>query len=386
MKKVLAAVLSLCLLLGTAPALAASLPAWAEGSAAHLKENKVYPSGYSGEIDRLNFLDLLLSTLRAALPDGTLDAVERKPSGYFADAPDTQHWEDRMNLAAGCGITEGTVDTATGARYGNFDAAITRAEAAKMLCAALDFCAREGYEAQAPGQSAVYTDADTVPAWAAPYTGRVAAYGLMKGDDAGRFNPAGKLDWPSSIVMAGRVLDLIRPTVDAARPGVTLRGGIDWTKALNVIDSAVAQPLTGYAKGYYAVSNGDGTLSGVVFPSGSDTFTVERYDGQGNAVGSKSLPMELPIFGTFFDSGDHFYIAFGQENKDKDDGKEVWRVVQYDREWNRLGAVSVDGGDSYTTEPFRSTVSRMAVSEDGKTWSSTPPGPATTATSPTSPS
>jgi len=381
-KKVLAALLSLVLLLGAVPAQAASLPAWAQDAAAHLKENNVYPSDDSGEISRQYFLDLLLSTLGAALPGGTLDGVERKPEGYFADGPDTQHWADRMLLAAGCGITEGTVDSATGLRYGNFDATITRAEAAKMLCAALDFCAREGYEAAPGGQAAVYSDADAIPAWAAPYTGRVAAYGLMQGDDARRFNPTGQLDWPSSIVMASRVLDLIQPTVENARPGVTLHSSLDWTKALNIIDSAVAQPLTGYAKGYYTVSNGDGTLSGVTVPTKregyvmvdgistvvpAEEFYVERYDAQGNVVDSKTLPIELPIFGGFFDSGDHFYLAFGQRNQERSDSAEVWRIVQYDRDWNRLGAVSASGGDTYTTEPFRSAVARMVVSGDGKT-------------------
>jgi len=99
----------------------------------------------------------------------------------------------------------------------------------------------------------------------------------------------------------------------------------------------------------------------------AEEFYVERYDAQGNVVDSRTLPIELPIFGAFFDSGDHFYLAFGQGNQEMDDSAEVWRIVQYDRDWNRLGSVSVSGGDSYTTEPYRSTVSRMAVSGDGKT-------------------
>jgi len=385
MKKLFAVLWSLSLLWGSLPALAAGgsgTPDWAAGSYDYLKENQVYPPETSGSISRQFFLDLLLSTLNAALPDGALDAVERKPEGYFADAPGTQHWTDRMLLAAGCGITEGSVDSATGLRYGNFDATITRAEAAKMLCAALDFCAGEGYEAAASGQSTVYSDADAIPAWAAPYAGRVAAYGLMKGDQAQRFLPTGELDWPSAVVMAARVLALVKPEVDASLPGVELHSALDWAGALNVTDSSVAQPLTGYGKGYYTVSNGDGTLSAVVVPAKkegyvmidniatvvpAEEFFVERYDAQGNVTDTRTLPIELPIFGGFFDSGEHFYLAFGQANQDRDDSREVWRIVQYDRNWNRLGAVSVSGGDSYTTQPFRSTVSRMTVSGDGQT-------------------
>jgi len=154
--------------------------------------------------------------------------------------------------------------------------------------------------------------------------------------------------------------------IETSGTGVTLQSKLNWKGALNVADHSVSRPLTGYSKGYYAISNGDGTLSGLIVNS-SDEFYVERYDAQGNVVSSKALPMELPIFGAFLDGGDCFYLAFGQMNQEMDDSKEVWRIVQYDREWNKVGSVSVTGGESYAKEPYRSAVARMAVSEDGGT-------------------
>lgn len=369
-KKSLALLLALSLLWGSVPALAASVdpPEWAAEAYDYLVENQIY-SSIRGDISRGDFLDKLLSVLEAALPDGALDSVTPQPEGYFCDEPNSEYRTNRMNLAAGCGLTEGTVDPATGLRYGNFDNTLTRAEAAKMLCSTLDFLADAGYEVVPTGDSAVYSDAAVIPDWAAPFTGRVASYGIMVGDNAQRFNPTDELDWPSCVVMLSRLLPLARSAVEVTLPGVTLHSQLSWTEALRQWDSSVAKPLTGYAKGYYAISNGDGTLSGLVVPSSDQDgeITVERYDAQGNVVDTKTVPMELSIFGTFLDGGDYFYLAFGQANEAQDDSQEVWRIVQYDREWNRLASVSVNGGDTYTAEPFRSAVARMAVSDDGET-------------------
>ena len=162
-----------------------------------------------------------------------------------------------------------------------------------------------------------------------------------------------------------------RELLDAAAAqeldALPLQGKTDWSGAsrFGASDSQVAKPMTGWAKGYYTIDNGDGTVSVLVV--GSDAITVERFNADGSLSSSKTIEKELPTFGAFLDSGNHFYLAFGQDNDKEEDGREVWRIVRYDREWNRLGSASVNGGDSYTTAPFTAAVSRMAVSGDGKT-------------------
>lgn len=384
MKKALALLLTLTLVLPLAPAYAEEaytpIPDWAATYYDHLKQSDIYPLS-SGTITRGEFLDLLVSALAAALPTDQLDAVTPKPAGYFADNYQNPYWADVMNKAAAYGITEGWVDELDGKRYGNFLAVLTRQEAAKMICTTLDFFTSQGYEVATDANPAVYTDADLIPDWAAPFTGRVASYGIMRGDEFLNFNPTFELDWPSTAVMVSRVLTLMENGVDKARPGLTLQNSaLDWAQALRVPDFSVSKPLTGYAMGYYAIDNGDGTLSALVVPSPStlyqdgtfvtqapSEFFVERYDNAGKAVELKTFPMELPIFGGFLAGEDgNFYLAFGQENPDEKDQLETWRVVKYDKSWNRLAAASVTGGKSCTTLPFRSTVARMALSPDGK--------------------
>lgn len=171
------------------------------------------------------------------------------------------------------------------------------------------------------------------------------------------------------------------PDIDL--PGLILNSGMDWSGAnqFGANDWSVSKPKTGYAMGHYIVDNGDGTFSGLVvrpvqqkydYATGEwvtidpESIGVEVYNAQGQVVETKTLSMELPIFGSFLSGAEYNYIAFGQTNKAMNDSQEVWRVVQYDKAWNRLGSVSANGGETYTTEPFRSTVARMAESADGQ--------------------
>ena len=237
-----------------------------------------------------------------------------------------------------------------------------------MVCALLDFyTGKLGRSLEPTGSPAVYADEASISAWALPYTQQIASYGLMKGDDRGNFDPQGKLNWPSNVVLVYRLLTLVEAAAPAANGSLPLQGQADWSNAcrFGAYDNNVSRPTAGWSKGYYTIDNGDGTVSGLVVSS--DAITVERFNADGSLASSKTVERELPIFGAFLDSGEHFYLAFGQDNDKEEDGREVWRIVQYDRNWNRLASASVSGGDSYTTSPFRATVSRMAVSADGRT-------------------
>lgn len=167
--------------------------------------------------------------------------------------------------------------------------------------------------------------------------------------------------------MGSRLLTLMEGAVSSGQDFLRLQSQIGWSGAawFGAGDYSISRSKTGWADGFYTIGNGDGSVSGLVV--GDEEITVEHFDPDGSLASSRVIEKELPTFGAFFDSGDHFYLAFGQDNPDKDDRREVFRVVRYDRDWNRLGAVSVNGKDSYTTIPFRSAVARMAVSGDGET-------------------
>ncbi len=83
-----------------------------------------------------------------------------------------------------------------------------------------------------------------------------------------------------------------------------------------------------------------------------------RYEPGGTLRSEKRIDLELPLYGGFFAGADRYYVVCGQENMEEDDAKEIVRVIFYDRDWNRAGAVSVK--DCFTTIPFHAGSLRMA--------------------------
>ncbi len=95
--------------------------------------------------------------------------------------------------------------------------------------------------------------------------------------------------------------------------------------------------------------------------SSADGVVVAKLDQSMAGTGVKILPLELPLFGGFFEGADAYYLAFGQTNNEEDDNKEVFRIVKYDKNWNRLSQTSCKGMN--TTIPFDAGSLRMAESD-----------------------
>lgn len=112
----------------------------------------------------------------------------------------------------------------------------------------------------------------------------------------------------------------------------------------------------------YLNRNDDGTVS--VIEGKENKVTIETYDSQYRLVAQKRFDNELPLFGGFYSGAKSYYIAFGQENHEENDNKEVIRIVRYDKSFNRVDSVSVKGGESYTTVPFDAAAGRMAENGD----------------------
>ena len=89
----------------------------------------------------------------------------------------------------------------------------------------------------------------------------------------------------------------------------------------------------------YLCNNGDGTLSRV--ENFGDIVMVEYFDGAYNVIGHKFLKMELPKFGGCWCGAKYNYVLFGQDNPEKKGDVECIRVVQYNKNWDRVGALSI---------------------------------------------
>ena len=65
---------------------------------------------------------------------------------------------------------------------------------------------------------------------------------------------------------------------------------------------------------------------------------------------TKELAWQGEKFGGFYRGEENNYLFFGNSNKQKNDSKEIIRIVKLDRDFNELGNISVNG--AYTVYPF----------------------------------
>ena len=82
----------------------------------------------------------------------------------------------------------------------------------------------------------------------------------------------------------------------------------------------------------------------------TNRVSVRKYDSTGNLLETKEVPYQGEEFGGFYKGEENNYLIFGNNNEEKNDSKEVIRIVKYDRKFNELGTLSVNG--AYTVYPF----------------------------------
>lgn len=107
----------------------------------------------------------------------------------------------------------------------------------------------------------------------------------------------------------------------------------------------------------YLVKNNDRTISVI---EANKEVTIESYNDKYEIIANQKIAYELPLFGGFYSGEKYNYIAFGQENREESDAKEVIRIVRYDKSFKRIDSVSIKGGESYTVIPFDAGSGRMA--------------------------
>lgn len=105
----------------------------------------------------------------------------------------------------------------------------------------------------------------------------------------------------------------------------------------------------------YLIPQPDGTVQRLEYYD--KTLTLESYDAGFHFLSRRSLPMELPLFGGFYEGKDHYFLVFGQENLEETDATEVIRVVRYSKDWVRQEQASLFGAN--TQIPFDAGSLRM---------------------------
>lgn len=110
----------------------------------------------------------------------------------------------------------------------------------------------------------------------------------------------------------------------------------------------------------YLTAQSDGSFMRVQYGSKIGGLLVEYYDKDYNLTSMKIIDEELPVFGGFYATDDNYYVVTGQNNKDKDNDLEVYRITKYDKKWNRIGSTGLKKCN--TTYPFGAGSCRIDVS------------------------
>ena len=109
----------------------------------------------------------------------------------------------------------------------------------------------------------------------------------------------------------------------------------------------------------YLTTSPDGYLMRVQSGAIDGKILIEYYDSGYNLKKTMTLDLPLPEFGGFYETGDNYYILTGQNNTEKDNNKEVYRIGKYSKAWQSLGSCGLFGAN--TTYPFDAGSARMAV-------------------------
>lgn len=109
----------------------------------------------------------------------------------------------------------------------------------------------------------------------------------------------------------------------------------------------------------YLYENPAGGLTRVEYLG--DRVIVEDYSSAFALQSSRTILVELPLWGGFFAGAQYNFLIFGQRNPAEQNDVEVIRVVKYSKDWKRLGQTSVRGAN--TTIPFDAGSLRCAEAD-----------------------
>ncbi len=94
-------------------------------------------------------------------------------------------------------------------------------------------------------------------------------------------------------------------------------------------------------------------------------LTVTKYTSDFNYLEENGIKIELPLWGGFYSGKNYNYMIFGQTNFEESQTKEVYRIVKYDKNFNRISSVSINGKQCQTIVPFNYSSSSISENATG---------------------
>lgn len=95
-------------------------------------------------------------------------------------------------------------------------------------------------------------------------------------------------------------------------------------------------------------ANMDGTFTRAEFID--NEIVAETYNNEFVLQDKKVIPLELSVYGGIYYSKDNYFVVEGEKNYDEKEKIPEFRIIKYDKEWNRLAYADIT--DANTVEPF----------------------------------
>ena len=81
-----------------------------------------------------------------------------------------------------------------------------------------------------------------------------------------------------------------------------------------------------------------------------NTIHIIDFNEDWEQISERQTEYELSEFGGYFSGEKYNFLVFGQQGSS--DGTEIYRIIKYDKDFNRLDALSIPYEDCYTNIPF----------------------------------
>ena len=76
-------------------------------------------------------------------------------------------------------------------------------------------------------------------------------------------------------------------------------------------------------------------------------LVVEYYDQNFKFLSGRTIALELPVFGGVRMDSDYNFVVVGQDNLNEDDSVEVFRIIRYTKDWQKVDHTSLFGANTY---------------------------------------
>lgn len=105
-----------------------------------------------------------------------------------------------------------------------------------------------------------------------------------------------------------------------------------------------------------------GEYQAVVFCGGK--IYIEWYDRNYQVKSTKEIELELPLWGGAYLGETFNYIVCGKNyNSEAENGGEVYRIIKYDKNFERIASISLNSNETYTAIPFEA--GNVSIDESG---------------------